>query len=159
MGFGEVKREYTYARQVQKNKIVDKLKEKGFEILKRDGKKSICPKLTGRGDANFTAGGKIEPYDLSNWKWIYARNNKDSYDILISLQTFNVDEKTGNTLMLMDRIGVYIHGIEGYDSKECFDKMIDTGIDLPVYEDKQYNEKMNKLLGIINDIATVTNRE
>ena len=153
MCFDEIKREYTHERQLQKNEIINVLKANGFKILRRDGKPAIKTKLTGTGVKRYTAVGTISTYDLSNWMWIYARNEKQNFDVLISLQSYNIDEETGNTLVLMDRIGVYKHCVDGYDKRACFEEMVDTGIDLPICENNQCNEKMDRLLEIISKIG------
>lgn len=99
---------------------------------------------TGSGERKYTANSTIEPYDLSNWKWISARIESLGLDIDISLQAFDIDPKTLNRHVLMDRIGLYVYKSGEYDATKCFENMVNTGIDLPMTE-----EKIGKLKEII----------
>jgi len=132
MDFSEAKRQYVSARQEQKNKIIDWLIKEGFTILTMSGEAASAPYRTGSGLKNYTAGSRISAYDLSNWKWISARKNDSEY--LISLQAFDIDPSTRDRHILMDRIGIYTYDKGNYDPQECVEKMVNTGIDLPMSE-------------------------
>lgn len=134
MDFQKIKRQYVSARQEQKNEIVDWLLEEGFDILTMTGKIAASPHATGSGKTTYTADLQIKPYDLSNWKWISVR--KDTVDYVISLQAFDIDPKTHDRHVLMDRIGVYAYHSGEYDPEACVKEMINTGIDLPMTKDK-----------------------
>ncbi|MDD4508275.1 hypothetical protein SAMN04515656_11525 [Eubacterium aggregans] len=134
MDFKEIKRLYIRERQNQKNAIVDWLLSEGFNILTMSGKISISPHLTGSGKTTYTSDSRIKSYDLSNWKWISARNGEREY--LISLQAFDIDPKTRDRHVLMDRIGIYIYPRGKYNPEDCVEKMINTDIDLPMDQEK-----------------------
>ena len=143
--FQTIKNEYTKAREKEKRKIIDALKEnKKLAFLTVENKVTNYPYKTGSGDINYTNRSTIKPYDLSNWKWISVRAEELGVDFLVSLQAFDVDEDSKNTHVLMDRIGLYIHKKDRYNPKECFKNMINTGIDLPMNEEKL--EKLKELI-------------
>ena len=78
MDFQLAKKNYVDAREKQKKEIMKVLLEEGYSILNMDGNKSSKPYLTGSGQSNYTSRGTIESYDLSNWKWISARNEEQA---------------------------------------------------------------------------------
>lgn len=127
--FEMCKKEYEKARDCEKNKLMDFLKNKGIKVLNKGH---------GNGISQYTSGGKLEvSYDLSNWKWVEIE--KEGYKYLISLQPFDKDKKTGNIHVLMDRIGIYKY--KEYVASEAMEKMVITNIELPLTE-----EKLNELL-------------
>ncbi|MEG0778327.1 MAG: hypothetical protein RSG55_05725 [Oscillospiraceae bacterium] len=130
MDFKSIKDLYTDARQTQKKEIIDWLLKEGFTILTMSGEIAKSPYATGSGKKGYSANSSIKPYDLRNWKWISAR--KANVDFVISLQAFDIDPKTHDRHMLMDRIGVYTYHSNEYSPKDCFEKMDNTGIDLPM---------------------------
>ena len=91
--FKDVKEMYNKLRNIERQKIVEKLVEKGF---KANGH---------QGTWKYTSRGKIKPhYNLGMWKWIVAR--KGTITAVISLQTLEQDSKTKNIHVLFDRISV-----------------------------------------------------
>ena len=144
MDFQLAKKNYVDAREKQKKEIIKVLLEEGYSILNMDGNKSSKPYLTGSGQSNYTSRGTIESYDLSNWKWISARNEEQALDFIISLQAFDIDAKTQNRHVLMDRIGLFIYNMKEYNATECFTHMINTGIDLPMTVEKY--ESLKRIL-------------
>ncbi len=116
--FFRVKNEYTCLREKERRKIIECLvskkdrngkslffKKKGIEYCNSNKYRG------GSGESNYTSGGTLEgKYDLSNFKYIETRY-KDC-NILISLQSFDIDPNSGNIHLLFDRIGI----IYDYDS-------------------------------------------
>ena len=100
MNFAEVKKQYAKLRENERIKIIDFLKEKGYKASKRGGQ----GKPRWDGDDYYTNGHSINPYDLSNWKWVKTSKNGLSY--IISLQTFDRDQSSGNWHVLFDRISI-----------------------------------------------------
>lgn len=91
--FKDVKEMYNKLRNIERQKIVEKLVEKGFNANGHQG------------TWNYTSRGKIKPhYNLGMWKWIVAR--KGTITAVISLQTLEQDSKTKNIHVLFDRISV-----------------------------------------------------
>ena len=144
MNFQLTKKNYVDAREKQKKEIIKVLMGEGYSILNMDGNKATKPYSTGSGQCNYTSRGTIESYDLSNWKWISARSEEQALDFIISLQAFDIDVKTQNRHVLMDRIGLYVYNMKEYNAVECFTRMIDTGIDLPMTEEKY--ESLKRIL-------------
>lgn len=130
MNFNEIRGLYEVAREKEKNNIIDWLVENNFIILNMNDKEAKKPYQTGSGSRNYTARKTIKKYDLSNWKWISAK--KGEWQYIISLQTFDIDPENGDRHVLMDRLGIYKCNNGKYNSEECFQKMINTGIDLPM---------------------------
>lgn len=139
MTFEEVKNLYTEMRDKERKKLVTFLKENGFEVV--DGPRA------GRGRTDYTAKHTfVEPYDLSNWK--YVECYKDGYEYFLSLQAFDTDPGSQNHHVLMDRIGLYKYiGVSladrknKYVAKDAFETMKISDVDLPLNE-----EKLKKLL-------------
>ena len=71
--------------------------------------------------------------------------------LILLLQAFDIDLKTRNRHILMDRIGLYVYNINKYDAYECFTNMLNTGIDLPMTK-----EKFDKLKGIMYNTNPVS---
>lgn len=91
--FKDVKEMYNKLRNIERQKIVEKLVENGFNAKGHQG------------TWNYTSRGKIKPhYNLGMWKWIVAR--KGTITAVISLQTLEQDSKTKNIHVLFDRISV-----------------------------------------------------
>ena len=92
---------------------------------------------TGKGRKNYTSNGKIEPYDLSNWKWVEIKEKDSDFDCVVSLNMPDVDTKSGNFHALFDRVGLLIE----YPNKSV---KIYTNIDLP-FDD----EKMERIAALV----------
>lgn len=115
--FLKIKEAYKSARLEEKKRI------KYFLLSKRDGDGNLIFLKekdgtdtfvrTGRGYGNkhYSSGGTLSrPYDLTNHMWIdlsYKGN-----EILISLQSFDIDPNSHNIHVLYDRIGI-IFGKDG----------------------------------------------
>lgn len=110
--FLKVKEAYKNVRLEEKKKIIDfitkkKDKEENYLFTKSKDKSYTTRNQYsgGRGDKKYTSGSKLSrPYDLSNHMWIdlsYKGN-----DILISLQSFDIDPNSNNPHVLYDRVGI-----------------------------------------------------
>lgn len=142
MDFKDIRDLYENVREKEKHKIIQWLEDENYEVLNMNGEKAKRPNKTGSGQKHYTSGNTIKEFDLSNWKWISVEKNNLEYTI--SLQAFNVDPKTRNRHILMDRIGIYVCNYGEYNAEECFEKMQDTGIDLPMTEEK-FTELQKKI--------------
>ena len=95
----------------------------------------------GKGLTAYTSGGRIAPYDLSNWKWVELNHTDHDFTCLVSLNMVETDPKSGNTHCLFDRIGLYIT----YQRDGCYYKAdIYTDINLPL--DNEAKEKIVALI-------------
>lgn len=149
--FLKVKEAYKSARTEERKSIIGfitkkKDKEGNFLFTKSKDKPYTTRNqyLGGRGDEKYTSGRRLSrPYDLSNHMWIdlsYKRN-----DILISLQSFDIDPNSNNLHVLYDRIGIIFGKYEESDNKDgepdnelkfsdAFLKMETTNWELPLSE-------------------------
>lgn len=142
--FKDVKEMYNKLRNIERQKIVEKLVEKGFNANGHQG------------TWNYTSRGKIKPhYNLGIWKWIVAR--KETITAVVSLQSIDQDSKTKNIHVLLDRISIdvfkdnegnvlsenndsYFQSIKSrYNVENEFDpgfiEKTTTGLELPLGED------------------------
>ena len=111
--FLKVKEAYKSARAKERKKIIESITKKkdkeGNYLFTKSKDKAFNTKnqyLGGRGDKKYTSGSRLSrPYDLSNHMYIdlcYKGN-----DILISLQSFDIDPNNKKSLhVLYDRIGI-----------------------------------------------------
>lgn len=91
--FKDVKEMYNKLRNIERQKIVEKLVENGFNAKGHQG------------TWNYTSRGKIKShYNLGMWKWIVAR--KATITAVVSLQSIDQDSKTKNIHVLFDRISI-----------------------------------------------------
>lgn len=120
--FQEIKTLYTKAREAERLGIVNRLIRAGFKAATRGG--------AGRPD--YTSAGRIDAYDLRNWKYIEAEKNGVKH--LISLQSFDQDPRSKNLHVLYDRVGIYSY--TKYDPHAALSKMRTTSIELPMDEEK-----------------------
>lgn len=158
--FNAIREEYNRARNIERQKIVNKLKSRDFKASGHQG------------TWNYTSRGQIKPgYNLGIWKWIVAQ--KGDVTAVISLQTLEQDSKTKNIHVLFDRISIdvfkdsdqnilseisdsYFQSIKSrynveneYDSE--FVKQIITDFELPLGEDE-----LTKIVEMIeNKIAKI----
>ncbi len=129
--FKEIRDSYALLREKEKNKIIAYLDGKGFRFFTYLWMPAKKKEKTGCGIGA-----------LKNLKWVNAEKNGFKY--FISLQAFNIDKKTGNHHVVMDRIGVY--KFQGdYDGRNALYEMKDTGIDLPI-TDKELDDLLKKFL-------------
>ena len=145
--FLKIKEAYKSARTEEKKRIKDFLLSKrdsdgNLVFLKeKDGTDTFVQTSGGYGKTNYSSGGTLNrPYDLSNHMYIdlsYKGN-----DILISLQSFDIDPNNEkNLLVLYDRIGIMFEKdgkILLPDNKsevsDAFLKMETTNWELPLSE-------------------------
>ena len=121
--FEEVRQRYAELRREQKKLIREYLHSRGFDIS--------CA----QGIGDYTCGGEFKvPYDLSNWQWLYVKENGKKV-MMISLQTFDQDKNSKNYHVLMDRLGIFVYG-DAETPKESYREMKQTDIDLPMTEEK-----------------------
>ena len=118
--FLKVKEAYKNVRLEEKKKIIDFLLNKknnhgnliflkktdiNKNELNKDEDISFVQTSGGSGKPNYSSGGTLSrPYDLSNHMYIdlsYKGN-----DILISLQSFDIDPNSNNPHVLYDRVGI-----------------------------------------------------
>ena len=91
--FEDIKKKYNDLRNVERQKIVKELENKGFNANGHQG------------TWNYTSRGKIKPhYNLGVWKWIVAR--KGTITAVVSLQSIEQDSITKNIHVLFDRISI-----------------------------------------------------
>ena len=144
--FLKIKEAYKSARLEEKTRIIEFLLNKkdndgNLVFLKeKDGTDTFVGRSIGHGKPNYSSGRTLSrPYDLSNHMWIdlsYKGN-----DILISIQSFDIDPNSHNIHVLYDRIGI-IFGKDGKillpDNKsevsDAFLKMETTNWELPLSE-------------------------
>ena len=116
--FLKIKEAYNSARTEERKSIIDFITKKrdkeGNYLFTKSKDKPYNTRNQysgGRGDKKYTSGSILSrPYDLTNHMWIdlsYKGN-----DILISLQSFDIDPNSHNIHVLYDRIGI-IFGKDG----------------------------------------------
>lgn len=94
--FDLLRRKYQDARNAQRLKIVEALKEAKLDEV--EGRQGVY---------NYKGGGTFEPeFNLGSWKYITARCG--DAQVYISLQTFDRDANTNNVHILVDRIGLRV---------------------------------------------------
>ena len=110
--FLKIKEAYKSARTEERKRIIDfitkkKDKEGNYLFTKSKDKpyNTRNQYSGGIGDKKYTSGSRLSrSYDLTNHMWIdlsYKGN-----DILISLQTFDIDPNSNNLHVLYDRVGI-----------------------------------------------------
>ncbi|KXT82513.1 hypothetical protein [Streptococcus oralis] len=144
--FLKVKEAYKSARTEEKKRIIGFLLNKKDNdgnlifLKEKDGTDTFVKTSRGSGWPNYSSGRTLSrPYDLSNHMWIdlsYKGN-----DILISLQSFDIDPNSNNLHVLYDRIGIMFEKdgkILLPDNKsevsDAFLKMETTNWELPLSE-------------------------
>ena len=144
--FLKIKEAYKNARTEERKSIIDFLLNKkdndgNLVFLKeKDGTDTFVGRSRGCGKSNYSSGGTLSrPYDLSNHMWIdlsYKGN-----EILISLQSFDIDPNSHNIHVLYDRIGIMFEKdgiilLPDNKSKvsDAFLKMETTNWELPLSE-------------------------
>ena len=121
--FLKIKEAYKSARTEEKKIIKDFLLSKRdgdgnlIFLKEKDGTDTFVKTSGGSGRPNYSSGGTLSrPYDLSNHMWIdlsYKGN-----DILISLQSFDIDPNSNNLHVLYDRIGIIFGKDEESNNKD-----------------------------------------
>lgn len=134
--FLETKEKYNSLREYERKKIISYLAEKGFKISY----------LGGTGRPNYTNNGQLDKsYDLTNWKWVDATKGNIKY--FISLQAFDIDKRSKNYHVLMDRIGICAFSKE-VKKPDYFSVMKMTSLELPLGE-----KHLDELLEIMNNMG------
>ncbi len=122
--FFKAKEMYTDLREKERIKIIDYLKNKGFNVSKKGG----------NGSPHYTNNNNFEKeYNLTNWKWVSA--TIENKTIFISLQAFDQDKNSKNIHALFDRIGICVYNSE-VKNPDYFKLMETTSLDLPLDEPK-----------------------
>lgn len=137
--FENAKKNYEQMREQERKKLIKHLEN--HKLFANSGLKVITGGRSGQGDKSYTSGGRITPFDLSNWKWAECKSLDGSFDVVVSLNMPDSDLASGNPHSLYDRVGLIIT----YKCENDFYKTsIWTDIDLP------FNEAtMDKLAKII----------
>ena len=110
--FLKIKEAYKSARTEEKKRIKDFLLSKRDSegnlifLKEKDATDTFVRTGGGYGKKHYSSGGTLSrPYDLSNHMWIDL--NYKGNDILISLQSFDIDPNENKNLhVLYDRIGI-----------------------------------------------------
>ena len=110
--FLKIKEAYKSARTEERNRIIDfttkkKDKEGNYLFTKSKDKpyNTRNQYSGGIGDKKYTSGSRLSRlYDLTNHMWIDLSYNGN--DILISLQSFDIDPNSNNLHVLYDRVGI-----------------------------------------------------
>jgi len=130
---------YEERREEERKELANYLSKN--EKIANAGLKVKTRGRAGKGWTAYKSGGKIAPYDLSNWKWVELNHTDNRFDCVISLNMPEVDLSSGNTHCLYDRIGIYIT----YPRDGCYYKTdIYTDIDLPL--DKEAKDRIVELI-------------
>ena len=121
--FLKIKSAYKSARTEERESIIDFLLNKKDNdgnlifLKEKDGTDTFVKTRGGSGRPNYSSGGTLSrPYDLSNHMYIdlsYKGN-----EILISLQSFDIDPNSHNLHVLYDRIGIIFWKYEESDNKD-----------------------------------------
>ena len=122
--FLKIKEAYKSARTEERKSIIDfitkKKDEKGNYLFTKSKDKPYNTRNQysgGGGNKKYTSGSRLSrPYDLSNHMWIDL--NYKGNDILISLQSFDIDPNSHNLHVLYDRIGIIFEKDEESDDKD-----------------------------------------
>ena len=139
IAFEEAKKSYEQMREQERKKLIKYLKN--HTALINSDLDVVTGGSSGNGDKNYTSGGRIAPYDLSNWKWVECKNPNGGFSAVVSLNMPDNDLASGNPHSLYDRVGVAITYKCGND---YYKTSIWTDIDLPFD-----NASMNRLAKII----------
>lgn len=146
--FKTIKAKYVELREQERRKIIDYLAglkdADGRSLFMKGSGGDFCSKDcyrggTGKNNYGLRRNNGFKGYDLSNWKWIDAKYH--GHEVLISLQSFEIDPNAGNLHVLYDRIGLLFKEpclIEAFlDSiriRDAFLNMEVTDWDLPLSE-------------------------
>ena len=121
--FLKIKEAYKNARLEERQSIKDFLLNKkdndgNLVFLKeKDGTDTFVRTGRGYGNKHYSSGGTLSrPYDLSNHMWIELSYKGN--EILISLQSFDIDPNSHNIHVLYDRIGIIFWKYEESDNKD-----------------------------------------
>jgi hypothetical protein len=145
--FNAVKARYTELRSLERERIIKAMVSRGYRIMNMTYTKELSDpynKRAGRGLSHYTSDGRIATYNLSNWMWINAMKNQ-CY-ISVSLNSLDIDEKTGNIHALFDRLSIYCQCSDENAKEEI------TRFDLP-FSDDELEEFMTELDRFIESLA------
>lgn len=118
------KDQYKKCRESEKDKLIEVFKKEGYEVAGNGG--------AGRKD--YTSGGNIKTYDLSNWLWLVAKKKEGTKTtpITVYFQSFDLDPNSKNCHVLFDRLS-YSFSIED-EKYKIESEIINTDYDLPLKE-------------------------
>lgn len=129
------KSDYQQAREQERRDLADFLAEKLGEVKRvKDKLCVIASPRSGKGRGNYTSGGRIKAYDLSNWKWVEVTDD-GYFDCIVSLNMPDTDPRSGNSHALFDRVGLLV-SYYYRDSLYAYETAIHTNIDLPLTKEK-----------------------
>ena len=137
--FQQIKEQYAQQREAERKRLTAYLQK--HTLFASSGLKVMAGSRSGQGNRDYSSGGRILPFDLSNWKWVECRSQDGGFSAVISLNMPDNDLNSGNPHSLYDQVGVlltYKHGNDYYKTS------IWTDIDLPLDE-----KAMGKLVWII----------
>lgn len=141
--FIQIKTDYERRRNEQRNKLVLYLKNQLMKERDYESLNVINGGAAGKGKKTYTNANTIEPFDLTNWKWVEVRDNKSQFSCVISLNMIDIDKNSSNFHALYDRIGIiFLYKI----GTNTYKNYIWTGIDLPLDETKE-----KKVLDLITE--------
>ena len=83
IAFEEAKKSYEQMREQERKKLIKYLKN--HTALINSDLDVVTDGPSGNGDKNYTSGGRIAPYDLSNWKWVECKNPNGGFSAMIEL--------------------------------------------------------------------------
>ena len=142
--FSKITNEYTFLREEERKAIIDcfvsKKDKNGLPLFSKiDGTAYSNRKYDGgSGRSNYSNNNTLEvKHNLSNHKYIETRYR--GYPILISLQSFDIDSKSGSIHLLYNRLGIIYDydendtiDVEGKTVSTAFLKMQTTNYELPL---------------------------
>lgn len=130
--FEDFKKEYVNARSEQRNELALYLENK----LKENSNYTLLTVVNGgtagKGSSNYNHAKTIEPFNLSNWKWVEVKT--EGFSCVISLNMVDVDKNSAKFHALYDRVGLVVTFKTGDNSHNNY---ICTNIDLPLDDNKK----------------------
>lgn len=127
--FEEARKHYEQQREQERKKLIEYLDS--YAPFSDSGLIVVARGRSGNGNRNYTSGGHITPFDLTNWKWVECKYPDGEFNALVSLNMPDNDLNSGNPHSLYDRLGI----IATYKAGSNYHKhSIWTDIDLPLNE-------------------------
>lgn len=132
--FENVKKPYEDAREAERGSLATSLAKYLAENEDmKDKLRVVYGGRSGKGLKNYTSGGRIESYDLSNWKWVEITDDSD-FECIVSLNMSDTDPRSGNFHALFDRVGLLVSYHKG---GHYYETAIHPNINLPLDEEKK----------------------
>lgn len=115
ISFSEVRNVYRSLRSSERNNLrrfIEYYLNESYEGVVRTKGPNV-----GSGGKNYTSGGKIKEYDLSDWLYFEGsfKYEERYWHFIITMQSVEQDNnqnKVGNIHVLMDRVGIIVDEIE-----------------------------------------------